>query len=406
MIGLSAAAWADEGQQPVRVTTFLMKHEGIDDQQLVPVMRAIDEGLKRNPKLEMKDLDTRLAEFAQEVPQDDIDKGKIAYDEGMKAMVALDLATAIKKLQLSVETYTKVLPYIKKAELADAMMALGAAEFEQNEKKQARTTFVRLLTWRQDYKVDVNKFPPAVLEPFESARKEVEHAKRGSLEIRSDPPSAQAYVDGRYIGVTPTFGEGLVVGEHFITLKKEGFRKAVMPATVSPKIQEVVNVPLERSGKFLLVQQALDSVEKVLGDKQLVSDADNLKEVLFVDHAVFVRPKPGAAGEIDVEAYLYDLRSRKKLAMVTQSVPVDQAEKATEPVATNLYKGVSYELVEETPRDAPIPEQKKRTPIYKTWWLWTAVGVAVVGAIVIGVAVAETRPPECGAGNFCPGFNF
>jgi hypothetical protein len=299
-----------------------------------------------------------------------------------------------------------VLPYIKKAELADAMMALGAAEFEQNEKKQARTTFVRLLTWRQDYKVDVNKFPPAVLEPFESARKEVEHAKRGSLEIRSDPPSAQAYVDGRYIGVTPTFGEGLVVGEHFITLKKEGFRKAVMPATVSPKMQEVVNVPLERSGKFLLVQQALDSVEKVLGDKQLVSDADNLKEVLFVDHAVFVRPKPGAAGEIDVEAYLYDLRSRKKLAMVTQSVPVDQAEKATEPVATNLYKGVSYELVEETPRDAPIPEQKKRTPIYKTWWLWTAVGVAVVGAIVIGVAVAETRPPECGAGNFCPGFNF
>src|SRR6185436_9073779 len=139
---------------------------------------------------------------------------------------------------------------------------------------------------------------------------------------------------------------------------------------------------------------------------KLDSATDNLKEVLFVDHAVFVRPKPGAAGEIDLDVYLYDLRSRRKLAMVNQSVAVDRAEKDAEPVATKVYQDVSYELAEETPRDAPIPRQKERTPVYKTWWLWTAVGVAVVGAVVIGVAVAETRPPTCGAGNFCPGFTF
>ena len=33
--------------------------------------------------------------------------------------------------------------------------AVGLAQFEQNEKKLARATFVRLLTWRQDYKVDI-----------------------------------------------------------------------------------------------------------------------------------------------------------------------------------------------------------------------------------------------------------
>jgi hypothetical protein len=194
---MASPVWADEGPSPVRVTTFLMAHQGIEDQQLVPVMRALDEGLKRNPRLEMKDLDTRLAEFAQEVPQEELDKGKADYDEGVKALAALDLTGAIKKLNTAIETLTKVLPYIKKAELADAMMALGAAQFEQNEKKVARVTFVRLLTWRPDYKVDVNKYPPALLEPFESARKEVEKAKRGSLDVRSDPSSAQAYVDGR-----------------------------------------------------------------------------------------------------------------------------------------------------------------------------------------------------------------
>ncbi len=402
---LAAPARAEEGPAAVHVTTFLLGHQGIDDQQLVPVMRAIDEGLKRNPRLEMKDLDTRLAEFAQEVPQEEIDKGKADFDEGMKAMTALDLNTALKKLNSAVETLTKVLPYIKKAELADAMMAVGAVQFEQNEKKAARVTFVRLLTWRTDYKVDVNRFPPALLEVFESSRKEVEKSKRGSLEVRSDPPSAQAYVDGKYVGVTPTFAEGLPVGEHFITFKKEGFRKAMMPATVSPKFQQVVQVSLERSGKFLLVQQALDSVEKVLGGK-LEDNSDNLKEVLFIDHAVFVRAKPGAAGMIDLEVYLYDLRTKKKLAMVTKSVAVDQAEKQAEPLAANVYQSVSYEELEETPKDAPLPKQQTRKKFWKTWWFWTAAGVVVVGAVAIGVAVSETSPKECGSGGFCPGFTF
>jgi hypothetical protein len=404
---MASAASADEGPAPVRVTTFLMQHQGIDDQQLVPVMRAIDDALKHNPKLEMKDLDTRLAEFAQEVPQDQIDQGKADYDAGMKAMSALDLSTAIKKLNSAIDTLIKVLPYIKKQELADAMMALGAAQFEQNEKKAAKATFERLLTWRSDYKVDVNRFPPTLLEPFETARKEVEHQKRGSLEIRSEPASAQAYVDGRYIGVTPTFAEGLAVGEHFITFKKEGFRKAVTPGTVSPKFQQVVNINLERSAKFLLVQQALDSVERALGSAKLDDNSDNLKEVLFIDHAVFVRAKPGAAGMIDLEVYLYDLRNKKKLAMTTQSVAVDQAEKQSEPVATNLYAKVNYEAEEEAPKDAPLPQAQTRKKVWKTWWFWTAAGVVVAGAVVIGVAVGTTQQvKDCGSGNFCPGFVF
>src|SRR5581483_4103231 len=238
------------GPQPVRVTTFLLQHKGVDDQALVPVMRALDDGLKRNPRLEMKDLDTRLADFAQEVPQAQIDEGRLLMQEGQKALAALEMATAIKKLNAAIDALSKVLPYIKKHELADAMMALGATQFLDNDKKSAMKTFIRLITWRQDYKIDTNKYAPQLIAPFEDARKEVEKTKRGSLEIRSEPGAAEAYVDGKYIGVTPTFAEGLPAGEHWVTLKKEGYRKAVMPATVSAKIQQMVSVPLERSGKY------------------------------------------------------------------------------------------------------------------------------------------------------------
>jgi tetratricopeptide (TPR) repeat protein len=393
------AATVTNGPQPVRVTTCLLKHPGLDEQALVPVMRALDDGLKRNPRLEMKDLDTRLADFAQEVPQEQIDQGRLLLQEGQKALTALELPTAIKKLSQAVEVLSKVLPYIKKAELADAMMALGASHFENGDKKEAKRTFERLIVWRSDYKVDMTKYPPAILAIVEDVRKEVEKQKRGSIEIRSQPAAAQAYVDGRYIGVTPTFADGLVVGEHWVTLKKEGFKKAVMAAQASAKAQQVVSITMERSTKYLLVEQALAVVEKSLGESMLDASADNLKEVLFIDHAVFVRAQPAGAGQLKVDSFLYDLRTRRRLTRVTKTVPAARAEKELATLASALYLNVSYEAELVETKDAPPPKPYVRKPFYKTWWFWTAAGAAVTG-VVLGATLAP-RPKSCGSSSFC-----
>jgi tetratricopeptide (TPR) repeat protein len=395
------AATVTNGPQPVRVTTFLLKHPGLDDQALVPVMRALDDGLKRNPRLETKDLDTRLADFAQEVPQEQIDEGRLLLQEGQKALTALELPVAIKKLSQAVDVLSKVLPYIKKAELADAMMALGAAHFENGDKREAKRTFERLLVWRSDYKVDLNRYPPALLTIVEEVRKEVEKAKRGSIEIRSEPAGAQAYVDGRYIGLTPTFADGLIVGEHWVTLKKEGFKKAVMAAQASPRQQQLISITMERSTKYLLVEQALAGVEKTLGQPALDASADNLKEVLFIDHAVFVRAAPGTAGFIKVDSFLYDLRTRRRLTHVSKTVPAARAEKELQTLASALYLNVSYEAELVESKDAPPPKPYVRKPFYKTWWFWTAAGVAVTG-VVLGATLAP-RPKDCGSANFCVG---
>jgi hypothetical protein len=390
--------------QAVRVTTFLLEHKGVSDQATVPIMRALDDGLKRNPRLEMKDLDTRLADFAQEIPQDQVDEGRNHLAEGHKALQALELPGAIKKLNQAVDVLSKVLPYIKKQELADAMMALAAAQYEQGDKKNARATMLRLLVWRTDYRLDTNKYPPSLIQPFEDVRKEMEKLKRGSLEIRSEPVAAQAYVDGKYVGVTPTFAEGLAAGEHWVTLKREGFRKAVGPATVSPRIQQVVTLQLERSGKYLLVEQALQAVEKKVGGETIDNSADTLKEVLFIDHAVFVRVSAPQANALMVDAQLYDLRIKRRLARITRTVPADQAEKQLSTLASQIYENVNYEAELETPKDAPPPKRQERQKFYKTWWFWTVIGAAVVGATLAG-ALAP-RPKDCGDGNFCPGFSF
>src|SRR4051812_42410410 len=158
-------------------------HPGVDDQAVVPVMRALDEGLKRNPRLEMKDLDTRLADFAQEIPQDQIDEARDLLSEGQRLLLSLELPQAGQKLKQSIDALAKVLPHIKKQELADAMMALGVAQLESGEKKEAKAAWVRLFTWRPDYKFDSERYPPKYVPMVEEARREVERARRGSLEI-------------------------------------------------------------------------------------------------------------------------------------------------------------------------------------------------------------------------------
>ncbi len=400
-------ASADE-EAKVRVTTFLLSHQGIEDAVLVPGMRALDDSLRRNPRLEMKDLDTRLADFAQEVPSEQVEEGRRLLAEGEKALSLREIGPATRQLRQAAEVLSKVLPFIKKQELAEAMVALAVTYCEGGDKRACRAQFQRLLTWRSDHKYDPNKFSEKHLALFEEVKKELATAKRGSLEIRSDPPAAQAYVDGRYVGVTPAFAEGLLVGEHFVTLKREGYRKAVQPVTVSAKVQETVELKLERSGKFLLVEQALNAVERQLGHDRLDADVDNLKEVLYLDHAVFVRARRTKPGHIRVESHLYDLRSRRRLATETREIADGEGDKMLAQQAAALYVNVRYDAELEAPKDEPIPLARAgRKPIHKRWWFWTVVGAVAVGvAVTTGVVVAKYKPQSCGDGNYCPGFTF
>jgi len=162
-----------------------------------------------------------------------------------------------------------------------------------------------------------------------------------------------------------------------------------------------VSITMERSTKYLLVEQALAGVEKSLGQSTLDPSADNLKEVLFIDHAVFVRAAPAGAGQLKVDSFLYDLRTRRRLTHVVKTVPAAHAEKELATLASSLYLNVSYEAELVESKDAPPPKPYVRPPFYKTWWFWTAAGVAVTG-VVLGATLAP-RPKDCGSGNFCFG---
>jgi hypothetical protein len=395
----------DEGgpppEPPVKVTIFPLPHPDIPEETVVGVVRALDAGLKKNSRLEMHDLDSRLADFAQEVPQDQVEAARTASKDGQKAMLELNIPLAIQKLKDAVAGLTAVLPYIKKQELAEAMCWLAVAYFEDGRNKEATDELAKLLTWRSDFVYDPQKYPPKYLPDFDAASKANDKVKRGSIMITSNPDGAQAYVDGKYIGVTPCTAEGLTSGEHFVTYKKEGFKKALAPATVSSKKELRVNVPLERSEKFLLVEQALQKLGGALGADMAPKDMDDLKQVLLIDHGIFLRFTDKGGGKLEVDAILYDLRTRRRLSRVTKTVPRTAAETQLSTLASSLYLNVDYNPELVAPKDAPPPPKLTRAPLYKTWWFWTAAVAVVAAAVVIPVAVVESRPAGCPDGFTC-----
>jgi hypothetical protein len=396
---LPAPAAADAPAPPppraVAVTTFLLPHAGVPDGQAEQLILSLERGLKKNGRLAVKDSSKLLADYAGEIPSELISTARKLLAEGTQAMLELDTPAAIKKLGQAAESLEQVLPFIQKNELAEAMMSLAVAHLAAGDRKAAKAALLRLLTWRASATYDTEKYPPKYLEVFEEAKKEIKKRPRGMIEIKSEPDGAQAYVNGKYVGVTPTTAEGLVVGDHYVTLKKEGYQKVLLRVRVNPKKQETVSGELKRSEKYKLVQDALEraksGVEKEIADPGMV----DLKAFLFVDQVIFVR-LGSAGGKIHADVFLFDLRSKRRLSVVRRDLDPQLLDAAGPGIADNLYLNVPYDGALVAPPEEKPPEHKKRRPFYFTWWFWTAIGVTTL-SVVIPVSITaqpESRAPD------------
>lgn len=413
----SISAWADEEEEStagrVSVGVFLLPEDKLPAGGLATITRGIEGALKDNKKIAQKETDLLLAEFSGEVPLEALSEARAAAEAGKELLARGQPEAAAKKLSAAELALEQVLSFARKSEMADVQFLLGVCYLQMGDKLAAEDEFARLQTWRPTYVVDVEKYPK-VLPLWEHVRSQIEAAGRGSVEIKSEPAGAMAFADGRYLGVTPAHADGLTVGEHYITLKKEGYQRRLVKVMVDPKVEQQVKEKLPRSEKYLLLSQSLDGAKKALGDKKANQAMQDLRTFLFIDQAVFVRARKGKKGQIVLDAWLYDLRSKRRLSQVKNTaVPTgdeDQAEEALAELGTALYAGVRYDG--KTDEDDRLVRRARGEDdgrggggIFSKWWFWTIVGVGVgVGVPVVmyeaGVFDADSGP-TCPSGDVC-----
>jgi hypothetical protein len=274
-------------------------------------------------------------------------------------------------------------------------MALGVAQAAAGMKQKALTTFVDLLTWRPSLHYDVGQFNVTYLPLFEKAQGIVKKKKRGSLELTSSPAGANAFIDGRFMGLTPTVVFGMTVGRHYATYKKTGYIKAAQKVIVSPQEQKQYSIELEQSSKYLLLQQSISRAQASLGQKKAPEAMMDLRSFLFIDQVIFAKLTPIDAKVIEIRLFLYDLRSQLLLNHLTYRLQASKLEEA-QVLAEKLYHNVRTDgmLVAPSPppRPPPPPPAPSPTPFYKTWWFWTALGAGVAAAIVVpNVVIGEKK---------------
>lgn len=411
-LGPAAAPAPAEKRRRTRVTVFPTNNAQVPDASAVAVLRSLSEALRRNERLDMKDLDVRLSDFAQEVPSDQVDLARQTFQKGQEALERREHGAAIPQLEDSIDQLAQVLPYVKKQELADAQLALALAQLRAGNRRASNTTLLRLMTWRPEYEPDPGQFPVDELRAaLEAARQAVARAEHSDLRVNSDPPGAQVFVDGVFLGVTPAVASDLLVGEHYITYKKLGFKKALRIAQVSTRSKSAVQAKLQRSEKFLLVKQAMDKVTEQLGGQQLDPVVDNLKETLYLDHGVFLRLAPapgerkGAEPTLLVTVDLYDLRTRKLLSQKTAQLPpgIELDSRVTQ-LATTLYADIDYEGGPKLTEDPVAPVVAPPKPLYKRWWFVATMGALLAGsAAAVTAGVILTRPDSCPDAHKCTG---
>lgn len=394
----TAAAASAKAIKIIKATVFYIPAKGYSAKSVARVSRRFNKALLANPHLEVKDSDKLLAEFAGEVPSSELAAAKQAQQEGSKLLIEGQVRLALAKLREAAEKYEGLVAFAKKRDLAACHLAIAVAEARSGKKRLARASFLRLLTWRPMVRYPVALYGAREAKLFERAKRRMARAKRGSVELKSDPPGAKAYVDGRFAGITPTVAFGLTAGDHYATFKLSGYIKGAAKITVSSRKQLSFSTELKRSEKFLILQQTLRKARESLGSPKANAAMVDLRSVLFVDQVIFTTIGYAGPERMKIEAFLYDLRS--KLRLNQSKITINKGElNRLEELARLLYLNVRYDGTIEAPPEAPPPPPKRRRAFYATWWFWTAVA-AGAAAVVVPIAVWP-EAKTCPSGNHC-----
>jgi hypothetical protein len=123
----------------------------------------------------------------------------------------------------------------------------------------------------------------------------------GSLLITSSPSGGEVKVDGESKGKTPTVVEGLLAGDHAVSVEVAGFKAFQKTVRVEEGKRATLDVPMESTGK-------------PVGDLKVVADMDGVQ--IYLDGEL-IGPAPIRKSEVEpgshlVEGRLPNLNSIKK----------------------------------------------------------------------------------------------
>jgi hypothetical protein len=190
----------------------------------------------------------------------------------------------------------------------------------------------------------------------------------GNLVIVSDPTGAELIIDGSMLGKAPMTAKDLVVGEHRVQARWPSGQMTIGTAKVSAGASAVLmlHAPAPKPGA---AAAAPAPAAPAAGNPQAATPP--------------AATPPAATPPADATP---SPTSDEPDAAAAATADPNAAATTTAPGATSAAASATSVAPGAADLSATAAGPPKKTPVYKKWWLWTIVGVAVVG-VTVGLAV-------------------
>ena len=349
---------------------------------------------RRSRQVRYRDLDEELNRGAEDNAVASVRSGDGLVKSGKTKLAAGKYAAAAEDFDAAVESYLEayaLLPDL--AVLPRAMALLGVAQLLDGEEAKASANFARSVQADLKYEQDFTEFPAKVQSAYDAARKDALAQQRIQYEVRTTPANARVYVNGVFQGLSPVWVK-TTAGEQFITMAKHGSaRRAKMlrqTLAESPAVVEELP-PAKRKAAFESVSDRLSEIFEGAVEPNDLTEAQGLGGATY---AVALRAS-GTRDKMKVELALANLAGRQVVNRVSREIKWQKRDK-------ELIDKLVDELfhIPELPAWVP-PTTSAGTPVYKTWWFWTVIGVAAAGsavAVILATRKSDPVAPKYGAG--------
>ncbi|MEM9192050.1 MAG: PEGA domain-containing protein [Myxococcota bacterium] len=396
---LSSALWilatapvaAQEDAPRTTCSAVIIAGEGATLAQLTTVSMGLRRGAREVEGVRFRDSGDILVEQDRERTPPE---GLFAYQDSLDEiaeMVRSGNANAAEGMaREAIEFFEASLGFVTRRTLVDAYLLWATANCQRNRRRECVAGFDYVVRFRENAIYDPERYPPDYEVLFAETQLElVETGTRGSIRIETIPEGAEVFVDGVSYGPSPATAEGLLVGDHYVTVKAFGYEKAEQRVTIEEAFEATANISLVETRQAQLLRSVMPAIRAELGVEQATRDGVlQLRAPLSGIQQVMIAVVTPRRNALSTSVYLYDLRTRFLLSQRDAQVPSgpDGADVVTR-LATELYEGVDL-----SGRVAAPDEETVDGPgsIFEQWWFYTVVGaVLVAGGVTLGVVLSQ-----------------
>lgn len=392
-----------ESERPVKVSVFIFPELEMDANVATELVAGLRRGIRANPRLEFVDPSKALSSMEQsdEEEENDADRGIALLEEAIGQAGSGQWRRVVRTLDDALELFENDLSHTPRRALVDASMLWGAAQCQLRRRRVCQSAFRRVVTFRENVTYDTEILPSRSESVFEEVRDETLGGPRGSLRIETYPPGAEVFVDGRFVGASPTRAEGLLAGDHYVTLKMVGYQRQVRRVTVQTDFEDTVDFELLQMSNAPLLTDALESAREEVGQVRIGGGMRDLWTLLLIDQVILGDlSRIGNSDEFNLTLFVYDLRTSHGLRRIQRRIQWEVANlSAAEALAAELYEGVDLSgRIRPVEEDLPEPPREP-DPFYRTWWFWSIIGAVIVGTTIGLSSIRPEQLPE-GVGGF------